>query len=210
MSTAVRRKKDLEERKQLILDKSRDLFFEHGYDHVTIQDICKAIEYGRSAIYNIFKSNEEIYAHIKMEGLLILQDLLEKSANPELGFDEQMQNFRRALVDFADQNFAYYRAMFLQSESPHDRIPEEFQQKMDTQVDLLSRPILDLFEKGIARGELRQEPVQGTFFVFWSSMVGIINAVLVHERTSAEVRRDMIEERTSLFVRSFLNGIRQS
>lgn len=211
MNTIVRRKKNLEQRKQLILNKSRELFFDKGYNKVTIQDICKAIEYGRSAIYNIFKSKEEIYAHIKLEGLSILGEILENRAEATPGFDEQMQIFRQALVEFANDDFPYYRAMFLQMESPHDRIPEEFQQQLDSKIEQFSRPILDLFRNGIQKGDLLDEPVQETFFVFWSSMVGIINAILLHERTPAtETRKEMIENRTNLFVRSFLGGIKKT
>ena len=63
------------------MEKSRDLFFERGYENVSVQDICDAVEYGRSAVYAFFSSKEEIYAHIYVEAMRILADMFQ-SVNP--------------------------------------------------------------------------------------------------------------------------------
>ena len=54
------RNKYPEETVQKILDVSRRLFREKGYDHTTIQDIVDALGMSKGAVYHHFKSKEEI------------------------------------------------------------------------------------------------------------------------------------------------------
>ena len=54
------RNKYPEETVQKILDVSRTLFREKGYDHTTIQDIVNALGMSKGAVYHHFKSKEEI------------------------------------------------------------------------------------------------------------------------------------------------------
>lgn len=50
------RNKYPEETVQKILDVSRTLFREKGYDHTTIQDIVNALGMSKGAVYHHFKS----------------------------------------------------------------------------------------------------------------------------------------------------------
>ena len=54
------RNKYPEETVQKILDVSRALFREKGYEHTTIQDIVSALGMSKGAVYHHFKSKEEI------------------------------------------------------------------------------------------------------------------------------------------------------
>lgn len=58
------RNKYPEETERKILEVSRRLFQEKGYDHTTIQDIVHALGMSKGAIYHHFKSKEEIYDRI--------------------------------------------------------------------------------------------------------------------------------------------------
>jgi len=56
------RKKNPEETKSLILDKSLQLFIEKGYEHTSIQDILNTLGgLSKGAIYYHFKSKEDIF-----------------------------------------------------------------------------------------------------------------------------------------------------
>jgi AcrR family transcriptional regulator len=89
-------------RKQLILEKSKELFFLHGFNNVSIQDICSAIEYGRSAVYSIFASKEEIYGYVYVEAVKILADLINT-------LDITGQASQSAFVMLTDKVFLFYK-----------------------------------------------------------------------------------------------------
>ena len=58
------RNKFPEETERRILEVSRRLFTEKGYEHTTIQDIVDALGMSKGAIYHHFKSKEDIYDRI--------------------------------------------------------------------------------------------------------------------------------------------------
>ena len=72
------RNKYPEETVQKILDVSRTLFREKGYDHTTIQDIVNALGMSKGAVYHHFKSKEEIMERLdpSLNGLEKLKEIL--------------------------------------------------------------------------------------------------------------------------------------
>jgi len=88
--------------KELILDKSLEFFSTHGYSGASIRQIARAVGIRESAIYNHYKSKEEIFLAIlsqfKSKTLseeIISDDLLEDLANPE----RFLKNFTKRLID---------------------------------------------------------------------------------------------------------------
>jgi len=53
-----RKKREISQRHELILDKSRELFICHGYHSVTMDMIAKEMEYSKGTIYQHFDSKE--------------------------------------------------------------------------------------------------------------------------------------------------------
>lgn len=51
-------------KKQLILEKAKDLFLEKGYLNITITDIANGLGLTKRTIYNYFKTKEEIYLEV--------------------------------------------------------------------------------------------------------------------------------------------------
>jgi len=64
-----RRGKEKDSRKKLILKSARTLFFEKGFNKVTVDEIAKTSELGKGSIYLYFRSKEEIYAEILLNDI---------------------------------------------------------------------------------------------------------------------------------------------
>jgi AcrR family transcriptional regulator len=64
-----RRGKEKDSRKKLILKSARALFFEKGFNNVTVDEIAKSSELGKGSIYLYFNSKEEIYAQILLNDI---------------------------------------------------------------------------------------------------------------------------------------------
>ena len=112
MGTKERKQRELENRRRAILEKSRDLFFERGYQSVSVQDICDAVEYGRSAVYAFFSSKEEIYAHIYVEAMRILADMFQSINPAPADFDREFRKCTQILFDFYKYHRNYFKALF--------------------------------------------------------------------------------------------------
>lgn len=89
--------------KKLITEKALDYFSNNGYAGASIRQIARAVGIRESAIYNHFKSKEEIFLAIlsdyKSKSLstkILSDELLDELDNPE----KFLQDFARRLVEF--------------------------------------------------------------------------------------------------------------
>ncbi len=208
MGTAARKKRELEHRKQLILEKSRELFFQKGYDGVTIQDICKAVEYGRSAIYGLFQSKEEIYAHLKLRGIAKLADQY-MVINPDAADrDVEFIQCARILHAFYEEHRPYYRAVFGGQSGVDARISPELRTHMDSEMGRAWEPLHLLLSKGMESGYFDDSrSADSVVRLFWSALVGIINGFIVDER---EDEKSRIAEACVQHAEIYLAGLKKS
>ncbi len=198
-----RRQKELESRKKLILDRSRKLFFQRGFESVTIEDICRAVEFGRSAIYAQFQSKEDIYAHIKLEGLNRLANRLERAVDARGAAEDGLRGSGQALLKFFEQEREYYRALFY---ARPPQTPELLSAAVVEATELAAArartPLLQLLERGPAK--FRSIDPAETVELFWAGLTGVINASINHGQ---ENQRPAIRRRCGLFVEIYINGM---
>ena len=59
--TALRKKREREHKRDVILQAAFDLFAEYGYEHVSVSQIAERAEFATGTIYNFFKNKAELY-----------------------------------------------------------------------------------------------------------------------------------------------------
>lgn len=208
MGTRERRARELAERKQLILDESRKLFFEKGYENVSIQDICNAVEYGRSALYDLFKSKEEIYSYIYLEGLERLADILE-AINPEpKDFDTEFLRCVDLFCDFFEKHRPYYDALFhFNSSAPaYSTIPPHILERKEEARFRAGARAAALIQNAMEQGSIRTGDVEELLNLYWASTAGVINSFLYKE---AETEKQDIRRACRLHAEIYLAGVKR-
>jgi AcrR family transcriptional regulator len=79
MSTPIdRRTRKRLATRQGISDAATRLFFEHGFDHVTVDDIAAAADVGRMTVFNHFPRKEDMFFDRDEEGRAALRDALQQ------------------------------------------------------------------------------------------------------------------------------------
>jgi len=89
--------------KRIILEKALDYFSMRGYADASIRQIAKAVGVRESAIYNHYKSKEEIFLSIlsKYKAKSISQEVLSDDLLDELSSPERfLKNFTKKIIDF--------------------------------------------------------------------------------------------------------------
>ncbi len=178
MGTRERKQREMNQRKRLIIEKSKELFFSRDFSSVTIQDICNAIEYGRSAVYNLFKSKEEIYGHIYVEAVRILADLL---GTIDVDGTDPEDMFRVAtgqVFTFFKDYRPYYNAVFF-FDSNHlacRQIPPDLLTAKYAQKERAMSPVRVLLNRGAESGVLKDVDADRIIEVYFASILGIINS----------------------------------
>ncbi len=207
MGPLDRRHRELEERKELILEKSRELFFEKGFDSVTIQDICDAVEYGRSAIYNLFESKEEIYSHIYIEALKILIDL-SRLIDPEGNdFDREFMKLGEIIFQFYNEYTDYFMAIshFSSKSMIHSKIPPKIMEEKVALFEQSTHTFQGLMKKHIAGGIIQKVDPGDFLMLYYASVIGIISMYLIDEE---EVNQDDIHKAVMTHTEIYREGIK--
>jgi AcrR family transcriptional regulator len=207
MGTKERRQRELEDRRRAILEKSRDLFFERGYENVSVQDICDAVEYGRSAVYAFFSSKEEIYAHIYVEAMRILADMFQ-SVNPAASdFDREYLKCTQILFDFYKYHRNYFKALFHFSTNTlaYSKIPPGILALKEAEIARAGLPVMALLQHGIDSGYLREFDVQEVVHLCWATVVGIIMSFIHKEM---ETEEETIERHCLRNAQIYLEGLK--
>lgn len=180
MGTKERRKREKEEREALILLKARELFFERGFNNVSIQDICEAVEYGKSVIYSHFETKEEIYGYIYVEAMQIMAGMMKEvnsdSDDPDWEFLRCVDVFFRFYRDYRP----YYKAMFYfdTNSMAYSKIPDRVKEKKMAEAKKALAPMERLLENGIKSGFFEPMDVKETIMLLTGSMVGIISGFI--------------------------------
>ena len=191
----------------MILEKSRDLFFERGYESVSVQDICDAVEYGRSAVYALFSSKEEIYAYIYVEAMRILADMFQ-SVNPDApDFDREFLKCSQILYDFYKYHRNYFKALFYFNTNmlAYSKIPPGILALKEAEIARAGMPVMALLQRGIDSGYLRQFDVLEIAHLSWATLVGVITSFIHKEM---EMEEETIMRHCRRHAEIYLEGLK--
>lgn len=192
MGAKERKQRELEDRKRLIVEKSKELFFLKGFSKVTIQDICDAIEYGKSAVYNLFESKEEIYGYVYIEAVKILADLTNQIDVETADSSNTFGIVTKQIFEFYKEYTPYYKALFF-FDSNHmgcELIPEKILKIKYAEKERAMTPVRSLLYKGINNKILSPVNVDQIIDTYFASLLGIINS-FVSENKNADL--DILE-----------------
>lgn len=159
-----------------ILEAANALFLEKGVDGTTMDDIARTAEYSKTTLYAYFKSKEDIFNHIILEGAERYRDLVRQAAEKENSFEEFYFELCRIMISLHDFSPVYFKGMggkILCSEE--DTKNDEVLRKIYLSGEELNNFVVNRALKGVAEGELEiSGPVGELVVVFWFGLSGII------------------------------------
>ena len=185
MGIKERREREKEERRRLILDCARSLYFERGYENVTISQIASAAELGKGTLYSYFESKESIYIAILREGIGILSSLLDQAGDIDGATpDDHLRMLGLGFLAFYNQYPEYFRLMFFMA---HTDIlasrPDEAEACFEDGF-AIREMVAKVIERGVEGGAMGECDALLTADVMWGSLLGIVMVM--------EMERDFI------------------
>nr|WP_319373920.1 TetR/AcrR family transcriptional regulator [uncultured Methanobacterium sp.] len=107
MAITNRRNRQKDKRRNEIINAAETLFFSKGYENVSLDEIARKVDLGRSTLYLYFENKEELFFAIVLRGTVILYSFIEEETqNVETGV-EKLAAFRKAYYEFA-KNYPDY------------------------------------------------------------------------------------------------------
>jgi len=163
-----------------ILEAALDIIVQEGFPALTMRRIASRIGMTAPNIYNYYKSKDEIYISLVIQGFEILQRELTSVYNEHQDPIERGKALARAYINFGLMHSSYYDIMFTYPTpkyndylgTPLEKLSEvEYRISMDI-VTLAFNAVKELITGKLAEDE---QALQMYFIAAWSMLHGMIS-----------------------------------
>lgn len=189
MSTSARREREKRERRRSILKAAREMFFENGFHHATVDSVAERAEVSKGTVYLYFASKESLLAHLLLEGLEDLVSELERAyaATADLPADERLRELARAYLDFFDRDPQYFPFLMAMDRGRFQEAvpPDLYEEILEASLEGLTLAVR-VVEQGIGEAVFACADAQKAACVFWASLNGVLQ-LMEHP-----LRREMV------------------
>jgi len=183
MVTARRKEKEKEKRRSDIIDAAEVLFFEKGFDGVSMDDVAEKAELAKGTLYLYFKNKDSLFFAVVLRGATILGDMSREYASKGKTGADKLYSLGVAYYNFYKQYPEYYK-LFTYSQSPcfqgGEGDSQEIMKLGQESVELMCECI----RMGQADGSVRKDldPLKTAWFLIFSSS-GVIDHSAEHRQT---------------------------
>jgi AcrR family transcriptional regulator len=205
MGAKERREREREQRKAQILDTARELLLEKGLNATSINQIAKRAELSVGAIYFYYKSKEDLYAALQVEGLELLSQAIRQSVREKLQPQENIRKIAMAYLKFSEEHKNYFDIINYFLASPEPIFSPELKSQVDEHGKDSLATLTDTIRKGIQNSIFKAVDPRRQAIILWSTLHGMIQFKKL-ENTILDK-----ENHQSLYleaVERFLDGVR--
>ena len=154
-----RKEREYQLRRELIIDVSEQLFYERGYENVTLGDIARAADYTKKTLYSYITGKGELYLEVYCRGLEKRRIFIEEAMDSaETGLDK-IKALGTAYFEFFEENpqmlllvqYFDYRGI------EYDKVEEEVVNKFININKEANIKHLSAFTQGIEDGSINPD-----------------------------------------------------
>jgi len=191
--TTLRREREREARRQMILDAAKIVFAERGFLNATMEEIARGCELAVGTLYRYFQSKEEMYVSLLFEAMEMFRQAIETARGSGAPPPDQLRAVWRFFYDFYREQPEYYRAfMFLHNEGLRDAISPDVIKEINHRAGMNFRLVAEIVQAGVDAGMYRRDlNTQGVADVLWALLMGLVQ--LIETRRNLDVPADMLE-----------------
>ncbi|MEH7381475.1 TetR/AcrR family transcriptional regulator [Bacillus sp. JJ1533] len=99
--------------REKIMDVAHELFVQKGYQHVSMRQIAKELNYSHGAIYYHFKNKADLFYAMVVQDFEMLNGVLHEIINQDLSQDEKLKKILLGYIEFGLTHKSHYELMFL-------------------------------------------------------------------------------------------------
>jgi len=172
MTITERKEREREERRMQIISAAEHLFFENGYDQVSMEQIAREAELSKGTIFFYFKNKEALYFTIVLQGIRLLHQMVFNVVNENDGLAiTKLGSLGSAGIRFA-REYPGYRSMIRLFKS--GRFSLEYNDVSNNEVaeitsysDAMINLTEEIVKSGVKDGSIRSDidPVELAIFI---------------------------------------------
>ncbi|MAP29922.1 MAG: TetR family transcriptional regulator, partial [Pseudomonas sp.] len=159
MSSAERREKEKQERRESILNSAEQSFFGKGYERTSMDDIAKGAQLSRALLYVYFKDKAAIMRGVMLRaGYALLNEF--RAARDAGGSGlQQLERMGQSYYRFSLEQPDYFDVLTNASTFAHLMESDEQTEDMETCSALTMGCMVDSLEAGVTDGSLSRERI---------------------------------------------------
>jgi AcrR family transcriptional regulator len=160
----------LSSRREEILVQAARLFAEHGYSNCDTQLLAETIGVGKGTVYRYFPSKRALFLAAADRVMRMLREHVESRIGDEMDSFERIRHGIRAFLEFFAEHPAFVELLMQERAQFKDRTRPTFMEHREVNVERWR----DIYRELIARGEVRQMPVERITDVVGNLLYGTI------------------------------------
>ena len=174
--TRARSVEDKEQRKRLILDACKELFFTRGYRDTTIEKITERAGVSTGTFYLYFKSKQEIYMTLYADGIDVFRGMAEEAISwPGMSALARLSAIAHAYYRFYKNHTEYFEILaFIHMHQAELKVKSDMSALLDDKAIELLKIIEAVIREGIDSGELVPMDTWKATNVLWGLMDGLV------------------------------------
>lgn len=153
-------------KKEIIIEKARELFQQYGYKKVSMDEIANKANVTKKTIYSYFKDKEELFKHFIQEELNLIKEEIENQEKNNLPFIEIVSNNIYSMLNYRRTSQLVKKMI----NSPDDKM-KEFLKLYDDQV---LNYIKEKLDNGIKNNQVRNCDTTLTSFIIYKIFLSIM------------------------------------
>jgi AcrR family transcriptional regulator len=169
MGIEQRRERERDARRKAVLDATRGLVRQHGFNGTTTRQIAETCELGEGTLFSYFQSKDEIFIALLFEGIDFTAQGLEQIAEEHLPQDRVMARLWQFFVEVRRQHPEYFHIF---SYLAHPDSTAAVSDEMKAQIALQSG---DNFRRlaGLLQGSMSVREARSVADLLWATFVGL-------------------------------------
>jgi len=208
MGIEERKKREKEERRDLIVRTAKRLFFAEGFQSVTVEKIAREAELAKGSIYLHFRGKEEIYTQILLRDIDAFYQEIASMVSADASAESRLVRLAHIYAALFLQDRELFRILMnFQLYPDRLNLPEDLHCRLVVSMKKNIDVVEKIFEQGVQSGEFNAR--SAPFYcrnAFW----GMLNGIISHYLYAApeEKRGDMIGATLDTGLGVFMKGLK--
>lgn len=141
-----------------VLEGARTVFLSDGFEGASVDDIARAAGVSKATLYSYFPDKRFLFMQVAKTECQRQADLAIETIDMDAPIRQVLHDIATEMVDFITSKFG--KQIFRICVGESDRFPELGREFYESGPMLIRQKLIDFFEKGVARGELKIDDLE--------------------------------------------------
>lgn len=183
-----------------ILEVSRNLLIQHGFDKLTMRNIAKNANVTATSIYLHFENKDDLLLTLIEESIEHLKEQLIREVDASKEMIQQLEDLARAYIQFALEHPQEYEIIYMVRPEEMPRYPKDKFEQIRSAYELLA----EIIEKGKQEDIIDVEDSMISAYTLWAQMHGVVSVILSKRLDTRIPQKKFIEQAVEHIIQGFI------